>query len=133
MAKKNIEQPFVVSHEGSFCNKCKKFFTDKTSFCPHCDVCSEDLCIISAIVEVEEPKSSEEEPKIKSITCDAIQGYVKERKFYLSKNILSKGELYLKLEKMDKIKEEVLEAFEFIPDSNNNSKNKNKKNKGNGE
>lgn len=129
MAKKNKEQPFLVSCEATFCGKCKKFFDSrKTSYCPSCNICSEDLCIICAIVDVDEPLTAMEEPKIKSITCDAIQGYIKERKFYESKNVLLKGELYLKTDMIEFIKSEVNEAFEFIPSEATESKKK-KKNK----
>jgi len=124
MEKKILDKPFLVSYDVSFCHKCKKFFNNtKTSYCPSCNVCSEDLCIVCATVDIEE-LNSEEEPKIKSLTVDAIQGYMKDRKFYESKNILSKGELYLKTEMMDTIKEEVKKSFEFVPEQKNKKKNK---------
>lgn len=110
-----IENPNLISFEAGFCHKCKKFFNaEKTSYCPSCKVCSEDICIITVTPKVELPKAADEKPVIKSITVEATQGYVKERKFYESKQICQKAEQYTRAEMWPYVLEEVDFLFGFI-------------------
>lgn len=107
---------YIFSFEAFFCNKCKKFFSERlANCCSTCHVCTEDLCIISVKTMVNIPAEVDTAAVVESIEIDAIQGYVKPKDFYNSKTIFKKATEHFKTD--DFLKEQfnktIQEEFGF--------------------